>query len=218
MVLQILSYPRSGNHLARFIIEILTGHPTKGCSDTDIPLHKEKYKYPVNFNMKSNEFYGIKQHNYDCIGKDDKILFIIRNPREVLLRHPCTYQHDDKYWDRMYFTVLDKFNSHQGKKLIIFYEDLITKKRDTCAKIYDFLDDTHKDEERLSYLMKNIGYLYDACYNIQNKKWECGRSKLEKDHFYNNIPNETFKTKFNNYLKEKIKKYPFLIEKYNLKY
>ena len=48
----LLSYPRSGNHLCRFFIELLSELPTYGCSDspTDIEIYKNKFTEPVQCN------------------------------------------------------------------------------------------------------------------------------------------------------------------------
>ena len=44
----LLSYPHSGNHLTRFLIEYLTGRPTAGCfrSLTDVPIHTNTFPVP----------------------------------------------------------------------------------------------------------------------------------------------------------------------------
>ena len=49
----LLSYPRSGNHLTRFFIELLSEIPTKGCEDNDldIPLHKNSFSEKIPFNI-----------------------------------------------------------------------------------------------------------------------------------------------------------------------
>ena len=98
----LLSYPRSGNHLVRFFIELLSELPTFGCRSNkkDIEIYKNKFSKYIPFNIvpkriTNNSCYH-KYHNYEAIYKDNKkgfisyidsLILIVRNPREVLLRH-----------------------------------------------------------------------------------------------------------------------------------
>ena len=49
----ILSYPRSGNHLVRFFIELLSEIPTFGCKlfKTDIEIYKNIFPEKIPFNI-----------------------------------------------------------------------------------------------------------------------------------------------------------------------
>ena len=49
----LLSYPRSGNHLCRFFIELLTELPTYGCkhSESDVEIYKNTFKEYIPFNI-----------------------------------------------------------------------------------------------------------------------------------------------------------------------
>ena len=49
----LLSYPRSGNHLTRFMIELLTETPTYGCQTNalDIPIYQNHFKCEIPFNI-----------------------------------------------------------------------------------------------------------------------------------------------------------------------
>ena len=88
----LLSYPRCGNHLVRFFIELLSEIPTIGCKrDTkDLPIYKNVFPKKVLFNISEfdkNDCY-IKYHDpppEKFIA--NKLILIIRNPNEVLLRH-----------------------------------------------------------------------------------------------------------------------------------
>ena len=53
MVNILLSYPRSGNHLVRFFIELLSEIPTFGCKGTkkDIEIYKNLFPEKVPFNI-----------------------------------------------------------------------------------------------------------------------------------------------------------------------
>jgi hypothetical protein len=56
----LLSYPRSGNHLMRFCIEILTEMPTLGVigNNSDIPIFMNIFPKEVKFNINSLDNYN----------------------------------------------------------------------------------------------------------------------------------------------------------------
>ncbi len=62
----ILSYPRSGNHLTRFFIELLTEKPTFDCigNPNDVPIYKNKFRFYIPFNISINNINEI-----DCYYK-----------------------------------------------------------------------------------------------------------------------------------------------------
>ena len=89
----LLSYPQSGNHLVRFLIEILTETPTLSlCGNRrDIPIFKNVFPESIPFNITSVEDYDnnnlyAKKHRPPTVNPDE-LIFIVRNPREVLIRH-----------------------------------------------------------------------------------------------------------------------------------
>lgn len=51
-----MSYPRSGNHLSRFFIEILSETPTFGCQDSpsDVEIYKNVFQKNIPFNISKN--------------------------------------------------------------------------------------------------------------------------------------------------------------------
>ena len=85
----LLSYPRSGNHLVRFLIEILTEKPTLGCIENiyDKPIFENTFPEKIPFNIDSL----LKYHDDDLFRKYHQIphiepiptelIFIVRNPR-----------------------------------------------------------------------------------------------------------------------------------------
>lgn len=91
----LLSYPRSGNHLLRYLIEWMTATPTAGClglaDSTDVPLCKSSQGLEhVDPNKPAK---CIKAHTSDGLkcesleGKSvSKLIFLIRNPLEVISR------------------------------------------------------------------------------------------------------------------------------------
>lgn len=87
----LLSYPRSGNHLVRFVVEYCSGRPTLGFRDHEnfcIPqsLHDNPiFLRDVRIQIKDLRPILIKRHNPDFRPK--KLLFLVRNPVIAILSH-----------------------------------------------------------------------------------------------------------------------------------
>ena len=210
----ILSYPRSGNHLVRFFIELLSEIPTFGCKGfrTDKEIYKNIFPEEIPFNISNfnKKDCFIKYHNPPseniCI---NKLIMILRNPKEVLLRH--NYMKFKPYSYETYFKNIDFFNNHKGKKLLLYYEDIITNKTNFINTLYNFLD--VNNIEKKNYVISNIDKLYDLSSKGEGRSWG-GINSNSINYYYKKIP-VSIKTDFDNYLNEKIIKYSFLNEKYN---
>ena len=212
----LLSYPRSGNHLVRFFIELISEIPTYGCKDseTDIEIYKNVFSEKIPFNISDfdkKDCY-IKYHSPPSQNiRTNKLLLIIRNPKEVLLRHNNYNLNYDSY--ETYFEIIDYYNNHTGKKLLLYYEDITTNKENFINTLYDFLDVNNIEKKK--YILSNIEKLYSLSSKAKNRAWD-GIISNSNDYYYKKIP-ESIKEKFDNYINEKLIKYPFLNEKYNIK-
>jgi len=215
----LLSYPRCGNHLVRFFIELLSEIPTFGCEGNlkDIEIYKNVFPETVPFNISTfdkNECFFKYHYPPQQNITSNKLILILRNPKEALLRHNnCTLNIIGR-WDsyETYFKNIDYYNNHTGKKLLLYYEDIITNKRNFINTLYDFLD--VNNIEKKNYVLSNIDKLYDLSSKGKNRAWG-GINSTTTDHYYKKIP-KSIKEQFNNYINDKLKKYPFLNEKYNL--
>jgi len=162
----LLSYPRSGNHLCRFFIELLSEFPTYGCkgSKQDVEIYKNVFDESIPFNILNNfdtrDCY-FKYHTIPSNGINAKnLILIIRNPREVLLRQ-CGQKlniNNDCYSYENYFKNIDFYNNHKGKKLLLYYEDILTNKKEFINKLYDFL--SINNLEKKEYALSNIDNLF----------------------------------------------------------
>ena len=74
----LVSYPRSGNHFVRFIIEYITAHPTKGCSREDDPVCLNIY--PTSNLMKhvNTEYCTIVTKSHSVPKISSSIIFLLR--------------------------------------------------------------------------------------------------------------------------------------------
>ena len=211
----ILSYPRSGNHLVRFFIELLSEIPTFGCKKNkkDIEIYRNVFPEKVPFNIAdydSKDCY-FKYHSPPSENINlNKLIFIVRNPKEVLLRHN-KYKLKIKDGYENYFENIDYYNNHKGKKLLLYYEDIITNKENFINILYEFLD--VNNIEKKNYVISNIDKLYDLSSKGENRSWE-GITSKGVDFYYKLIP-KFMKKEFDDYLNDKFKKYSFLNKKYN---
>jgi len=214
----IISYPRSGNHLTRFFIELLSEIPTYGCKNNknDIEIYKNKFSEKIPFNIskqfdKKNTYY--KYHSTPLKNiHPNKIILIIRNPKEVLLRHNDYKLNINGKWDsyESYFKNIDFYNNHKGKKLLLYYEDIITNKEEFINTLYNFLEVNNLKKKK--YVISNLDKLYTLSSKGKNRSWG-GVNSNNIDFYYKNIP-KSIKNEFDYYLNNKIKKYPKLKEKY----
>lgn len=213
----LLSYPRSGNHLVRFFIELISEKPTFGCKNNknDIEIFKNVFPEKIPFNIKE---FDIKDCyiKYHCPPKENikinNLILIIRNPKEVLLRHHNYEIKINNNWDsyETYFKNIDLYNNHKGRKLLLYYEDILNHKIDFINSLYNFLD--VKNLEKKNYILSNIDKLYDLSSKGENRSWG-GIISNSTEYYYKKIP-ESIKDKFDNYINKKFKKYQILNEKY----
>ena len=214
----LLSFPRSGNHLCRFFIELLSETPTFGCKGS----HKDKEIYTnifdehipfnINKNIDKNKAY-YKYHNTPENIIPQSIILIVRNPQEVLIRH-CGENFDINTYNN-YFKLIDFYKKFNGKKLLLFYEDMIINRKEFINKLYIFLG--LKNLQKKNYVLSNLNKLYTISSNAKYKAWGGFNSKYELNFYYKNISNE-IKKGFDEYLENKLKQeeYRFLKIKYNI--
>lgn len=218
----LLSFPRSGNHLVRFFIELLTEKPTLGIpfNDKDIPIYKNTFPEDVPFNIKELSSYN-KNNLYVKWHQDPKtnpktLIFIVRNPREVLLRH-----HDYKFVNSgwccydSYFRSVEYFENFNGKKICFFYEDIISDKLRFIEQLYAFLD--CENVSKKEYVLNNIEKLYNLSSSGKDRLWAGVKSFGAANFYYEKISGED-KKRFDNYIENKMRtgKYGLLRDKYNL--
>ena len=220
----LLSYPRSGNHLVRFFIELLSGNPTFGCKGgvgevniykNNVSIHKNKFDKTIPFDIQDYDV-GDCYHKYhfahDITPKDTgNLILIVRNPNEVLLRH-CRNKLDYKSF-QLYFDDIDFYNRSEGKKLLLYYEDILTNKVEFVNALYNFLNLQNKDKKE--YVLDNLEALFVSSSKGRNRCWGGYNSEGKIDYYYHKIP-ANIKKAFDNYVSEKVRDYPFIKKKYSL--
>jgi hypothetical protein len=233
----LLSYPRSGNHMMRFFIELLSESPTFGCISNieDVEIYKNKFNHMIPFNIALNKidkyrcFYKFHSppnnegnaKNLNISESASMLLFIIRNPREVLLRHSnfnmnfITNKGGYNSSYEVYFENIDYFINYQGSKKIIYYEDILNNSCDFVKELYTFLK--LNNEPKLQYVLDNIEFLCNESKNGKNRSWG-GVVSNSCDFYYKKLESND-KVQFDNYIKSKFdnnSNYDFIKKKYNL--
>ena len=125
-MLTILSYQRSGNHLARYLVEFLTARYTLGCSKRDPPMFsRPKIKYLDH--VFPDQCIGQKTHRSQWVpANTERLILVLRNPYEALLSNQAL-----GYWEHgvadagILVNNLRFFKTFPGPKLLLLYENLV---------------------------------------------------------------------------------------------
>lgn len=213
----ILSYPRSGNHLTRFFIEILSEKPTFGCHDSpqDIEIHKNIFQKKIPFNISKNykkEDCFHKYHFPSFKESPTKLILIVRNPTEAIVRHTEFKFNKSNFIE--YFSSIDYYQNFTGNKKLFFYEDILENKNNFIEELYLFLE--LDNEEKKRYVLDNIEDLfYQSANPVKNRAWGGNNSKGKIEFYYPKLTGVRKKL-FDNLLSDSIEKYDFIKKRYNL--
>lgn len=211
------SYPRSGNHLVRFFIELLSELPTSGCINNprDIPIYRNEFPKKIPFNItQSNKYIYYKYHEFPTnITDNDTVLFIIRDPREVIPNF-CNYIYDPIQIDK-YIKLIEKYIDFSGEKNILFYEDIISDKKTFILQLYDFIP--IKQFEKLDYVIEHVDELFELSKKGKKRCWNNVKSNGKLRYHYNRL-SPIVKNQFDSYLHDKLNnsKFDFIKNKYSL--
>lgn len=134
----LISYSRSGTNWVRYFIEFTSKQPTPGFRR----LIKDPNKA---------YFFDRAHAGYKVAHKHPKILLLVRNYRECLVRHhgidvvrkyrgissflKAKLMEQPPSW---YISNIQAFDKFTGPKLLVYYEDLVAKPESTFKSIADF--------------------------------------------------------------------------------
>ena len=168
----ILSYPRSGNHLLRYIIETLTGQPTLGAQNgksehsTIFSIDKPIYK-KIEINIKSRKPIGLKRHHFENFsesGYELDLILILRYPIEAIFSHNLTELSKNfsikifmDEFDR-YCELLKVYSTTKREKILIYYSDLLKNDMDTIMNLRNFLFKHTSDLNEVSCLNNEVAF------------------------------------------------------------
>jgi len=202
----IVSFPRSGNHMVRFIIEYIIAYPTKGCNKKDTSISKNKFKTTDLMNHVKyepyiiNKYHSIKDLSFENI---NSFILLIRDFKECI---PNNSNYNKKLYDEnilLYSENIKLFNKFNGPKLCIYYENLVigsTKCTSTIIQIIQFIivnnlyvshlspNEINSIFLRLQYFIKNHEKLLTECLHASNRYWGGNNSNLIMDYHSKRIP------------------------------
>jgi hypothetical protein len=148
----LLSYPRSGNHLVRYLIEYELGHPTLGAMDGDGRIFPRWLVDRPIYLREGNSIRIVdkvplvtKRHDLDDLGERSKLIFILRDPIDSVLSHTrdwptqrfCeTADEQIAHWIRLLLTYR---SWHKERRLLIKYPSLVASPLVQVKFISEFL-------------------------------------------------------------------------------
>ena len=154
MTTYIVSFPHSGNHIVRALIEFMTKKETLGCAgnehnDPPIASHLEMKDLLSNV-CASTEFR--KCHIFPKEGPEDKLIFIIRHPTEALCSRMRDYVPLEKISNfdlkelrvkvqEEYEHLVQGFQQWNRPKILLKFEDLVynNQSRSIIEKLGEFV-------------------------------------------------------------------------------
>ena len=200
----LLSYVGSGNHLVRFFIELLTERPTLGWHGApgDVPICNAIFEEPVPFNITQaskpifKKEHAVPENSHEV----EQLILIVRNPKEVLVRQVginlftledgiLTSPQEVERHCINYVSMVKYYVDFKGHKLLIYYEDMITKKEEFIKQLYDFLNPNKP--EKLTYALQNVEKLFRMSRTGKNRIWVGPRSDGSTKFYYDKLKNSS---------------------------
>lgn len=174
----ILSYPRSGNSFARYLIELVTNRPTIDDMAKKIVSREQA---PMLHN--TGEPIAYKRHDTWKIKPEDRIVFLLRNPKECLVRHNKGKRELNKEFylkqmsneDGTYCGLLNFYDKHKGDKMLIYYEDLIIRPIFETRRLTDFFNG---DESKYQDMVENANKHISEALNRYPKSQTKGKGAI----------------------------------------
>lgn len=162
----LISYPRSGNTMARYIFELITQKPSNGLCGKPNP--NDKLQKPL---IHSGVDYCLyKRHDFKCVHETDFVFFIIRDYLEAIIRHnekPRGIELDKMYkYVDSWFDLLRQFDQFEGNKMCLYYDELLKFSFDESKKIYPDAQSNHKDFHKNKLSKQQIFLLDEYAKNI----------------------------------------------------
>lgn len=155
----LLSAPRQGNTITRYILEHLTGYKSYGYIGSGGTGGIDS-RGRVAQNIKSSDKSGIiwKRHQYDHLGRfetekqspDSCLITIVRNPLDWKMRVG-----NSPNWNKNYGAIIEGTLSGEfGRSKFVFYEEMVSDPSRYTKGLADFID---SPPERLEAFLENIG-------------------------------------------------------------
>lgn len=172
------SYSRSGTNWIRYFIEFASGLPTPG--QTRLIQGK-------------NYFIDRAHCAYPIMTNYNRVLLVLRDYRECLLRH-----HKESWYKQpnveafltnealkqppsWYIKNIKAFDRFEGKKLLIYYEDLLQQPEISFLKLAEFLE---LNPLKVQIFLKNIDQHFEGSIQAYTKGGHLSETSSTKDFKY----------------------------------
>jgi hypothetical protein len=136
MKIGLISYPRSGSNWVNFCIEHILRISSIGST--------KEYKIWCRSNVKEfiEGYELIKSHTFNF--EMDKLVFVIRDYKECISRDTKTESLIERSLPR-YIDLLKMYDVYDKPKIIVYYEDLITKSEYEITKFCRFIKEPSRE-------------------------------------------------------------------------
>ena len=159
------SHPHSGNTWVRFIVEYLTGCPSCGDNmksyDESICLRLRPMLALTHVDI-TKPFVIYKSHRPYPLNKNSSLILLIRDYSTCM--SPVTMGFNQ------YLDLIVAYDRFEGKKMLIYYEDLLAEPQVEIQKLKQFFN---APEKRYKTFMKH----YKRYYNISQKSRRSRKSR-----------------------------------------
>lgn len=199
----LISYPRSGNHLIRFIVEYITSQPTLGCSKNDKPVCYNKYPNEELMNHVVKDATPILQkiHHYPKHEEPDSIIFVVRDYRECITKYlkykfyPIT--NEVRVEIKRYFETLLKCLRCNKSTHMVSYDALMLNTKKVIYKMMTFIllnnhnindVDYHQVSAHMDQFIEKSDKLTQECALATNRHWGGYNSKSQLKFHILNVP------------------------------
>lgn len=198
----LLSFPRSGNHLCRFIIEYITNLPSAGCSENpkDIYICKNNFTEgnPLEKVDETATPVVQKVHKIKAIRRDLKsgrmqdnpgLILIFREPSEAIINH-CRgdISKIESAVDWM-CDIVQFYKKFKGPKLMLRYESLITAEDESLDALTSFLGG-FVNADRLCEFKENRAELLSQSRSAKGRFWKAPTSGSDLNFHKQSASNE----------------------------
>ena len=202
----ILSYQKSGLNFIRYCVEFLTKEITPGRTRL-IPSSKPKKK----------QIYAFRRSHYSVKTRpDENLIILIRDYRELACRpfgdspaSPQSREERIKDLSRRYKSFFKIYEKHQGKKAIIYYEDLIENLLPITEIILKVFDLNIKED--LDLFIRNEKKHREKSFTLGNRRFSDGYSKK----FHQRKASASVLAEMENFMKNELGELSIYLDRYS---
>jgi len=203
----LISYPKSGNTWVRYCLEYLTDKRTMGYArSTEFEPSVLKHTRDLSpWLIKKHELRGIDNP------QEDKIILIIRNYKEVLLRlkgeNYDLINSQGNTGRFNYFKLINFYNGYKGKKHLVYYEDIISNLKKSIIGILNFLGEDVSDiklndffNDIENHKIKSLEIYSDSKTKGKNVIFHSNKLSLDRKKEWDSYVENNYKKIFDKYL------------------